>query len=75
MAPRPEKKERKGDAGKKSASKKRPSQKWKAYSIEGDRIVRKLKSCPKCGEGVHLGQHKDRASCGKCGYTEFAKKA
>ena len=32
------------------------------------------KHCPKCGQGVFLAQHKDRQSCGKCGYTEFARK-
>ena len=28
------------------------------------------KHCPKCGAGVRLGDHKDRKSCGKCGYYE-----
>jgi small subunit ribosomal protein S27Ae len=28
------------------------------------------KSCPKCGLGVRLADHKDRRSCGKCGYFE-----
>lgn len=28
------------------------------------------KSCPKCGAGVRLAEHKDRRSCGKCGYYE-----
>lgn len=28
------------------------------------------KNCPKCGPGVHLAEHKDRRSCGKCGYFE-----
>jgi ubiquitin-small subunit ribosomal protein S27Ae len=28
------------------------------------------KACPKCGGGVRLGEHKDRRSCGKCGYFE-----
>ena len=32
------------------------------------------KTCPKCGEGVFLAEHKNRVSCGKCGYTEFKKK-
>jgi len=29
--------------------------------------------CPKCGPGVHLAEHADRLSCGRCGY--FEKKA
>ncbi|MCK4883228.1 MAG: 30S ribosomal protein S27ae [Candidatus Diapherotrites archaeon] len=40
------------------------------YSIENDQLTRKNKSCPKCGEGVFLAEHKERRSCGKCGYME-----
>ncbi len=29
------------------------------------------KRCPKCSS--RLGDHKDRYSCGKCGYSEFKK--
>jgi len=29
-----------------------------------------VKFCPKCGAGVRLAEHKDRRSCGKCGYFE-----
>ncbi|MFA5077736.1 MAG: ribosomal S27a family protein [Candidatus Micrarchaeia archaeon] len=28
------------------------------------------KNCPKCGAGVRLAEHKDRRSCGRCGYFE-----
>jgi len=28
------------------------------------------KSCPKCGPGIRLADHKDRRACGKCGYFE-----
>ncbi len=28
------------------------------------------KHCPKCGTGTRLADHKDRSSCGKCGYFE-----
>jgi small subunit ribosomal protein S27Ae len=49
------------------------SKKWSLYEA-GDRLGRKNKSCPKCGAGVFLAGHKDRFSCGKCGYTEFRKK-
>lgn len=30
----------------------------------------KNKSCPKCGNGIFLAEHKDRRSCGKCKYME-----
>jgi len=48
--------------------------KRECYQIEGDKIRRVKQSCPKCGAGVFLAQHRDRVSCGKCGYTEFAKR-
>jgi len=45
------------------------SKKWEAYK-DGKRIK---KICPKCGPGVFMAEHKDRYTCGKCGYTEFKK--
>ncbi len=42
----------------------------KAYEVKGDSLERKNKSCPKCGPGVLLANHKNRLTCGKCGYTE-----
>lgn len=41
------------------------------YEVEGDELVRKRKSCPKCGDGVFMAEHDDRVACGACGYTEF----
>ncbi len=36
----------------------------------GEKLERKTKFCPKCGPGIFMANHKDRYSCGKCGYTE-----
>lgn len=55
---------------KKPKKKKKPMQVWKLY--EGGKA--KNKSCPKCGPGVFLAAHKDRETCGKCGYTIFKGK-
>ena len=44
------------------------------YEIQGDKLIRKRRICQKCGEGTFLGKHKNRESCGQCGYTEFTKK-
>jgi len=41
------------------------------FKVEGNKITRVSRHCPKCGPGVFLGNHKNRLSCGKCGYTEF----
>lgn len=48
--------------------------KYKLYEVSGGKLKRRKKECPKCGPGVFLGEHKDRFSCGKCGYTEFRKR-
>ena len=41
------------------------------FKVESGKIVRLRRNCPKCGDGVFLAEHKDRLSCGTCGYTEF----
>jgi ubiquitin-small subunit ribosomal protein S27Ae len=53
--------------------KKKTSKKWEKYEVSGNVLKRKNKSCPKCGSGVFLAEHKDRSTCGKCHYTEFKK--
>ena len=46
----------------------------KFYKIEGDKLTRTHRTCPKCGVGYFLADHYDRWSCGKCGYTVFKRK-
>jgi small subunit ribosomal protein S27Ae len=43
------------------------------YDVSDGKALRKHQNCPRCGEGVFLAEHKDRLSCGKCGYTQFKK--
>ena len=43
------------------------------FRVEANKITRLRRHCPKCGDGFFLADHKDRLSCGKCGYTEFKK--
>jgi small subunit ribosomal protein S27Ae len=53
-----------------SKSKHKNIQIWKKYKdgkLQG-------KWCPRCGAGVILAQHKDRVTCGKCGYSETKTK-
>ena len=45
--------------------------KIKQYEVADGRLKRKNQFCPECGDGVFLAVHKDRLSCGKCGYTKF----
>ncbi len=60
-------------AKKKQKANRKPSQVYKLYEKDGDKVKKKSNFCPKCGQGVFLAKHKNRISCGKCGYTEFQK--
>ena len=44
------------------------------FQVKDGKIERTKRHCPKCGPGTFMGEHKDRVSCGKCGYTEFSKR-
>jgi small subunit ribosomal protein S27Ae len=66
MAKKKKTKEREGKKPR-SKSKHKQSPIWKKYKdgkVQG-------KWCPRCGAGVLLAQHKDRVTCGKCGYSEM----
>lgn len=66
----------KDNKGKKEskAQKKAGSKAADLYTINGPKVERKNRSCPKCGPGMFMAQHKDRVVCGKCYYVEFMKK-
>ncbi|MEW5937389.1 MAG: 30S ribosomal protein S27ae [Candidatus Thermoplasmatota archaeon] len=44
------------------------------YEVKDGRLERKRQPCPKCGPGTFMAVHKDRTSCGRCGYTEYTAK-
>ena len=49
----------------------------KYYQVDEDgKVTRSRKDCPNenCGAGVRLAIHKNRVSCGKCGYTAYMDK-
>ena len=46
---------------------------YKFYQVKGVTVNRLRKECPRCGRGVFLAEHRDRLTCGKCGYTSFKK--
>jgi len=58
-------------AAKKAAAKGAPRGTY--FKVEGDKVTLTRKYCPRCGPGIIMAEHKDRVSCGKCGYTEFRK--
>ena len=47
---------------------------WEKYKVEGDKLVRSNQFSPK-SPGDFLANHKNRKTCGKTSYTEFASKA
>src|SRR5579864_3194072 len=47
---------------------------WKLYKVSGETAERLKKECPRCGKGYFMAEHKDRLSCGNCGYTTFKSK-
>jgi ubiquitin-small subunit ribosomal protein S27Ae len=49
------------------------SKRWKMYATDSNSAKIKNKECPKCSTGYYMAEHKDRRTCGKCGYTEFKK--
>ena len=61
--------------GKKPAKNKLTSKKYTKYSVDGDKVTRNAKHCPRCGPGIFLGEGLGRSFCGKCGYAEFAGKS
>lgn len=63
--------DKKAAPAKKGAAAKEATSKKDYYAVSDAKLERKRKNCPKCGPGVFLGEHKDRTTCGKCGYTEF----
>jgi len=58
---------------KKKVKNKKPSKKYAKYKVSGDKLERQP-TCPRCGPGTFLAQHKDRQTCGTCGYTVFTGK-
>jgi len=60
--------------GKKKHVNKPTSAKYKKYTVEGDKIIKKGRSCPRCGPGIFLSVGQGRAYCGRCHFTEFKKR-
>ena len=58
---------------KKKKKNKVSSKRYEKYKIEGN-IIKRAATCPKCGPGIFLAEHKDRQTCGSCGYTQFKGK-
>ncbi|MBS3062128.1 MAG: 30S ribosomal protein S27ae [Candidatus Diapherotrites archaeon] len=58
----------------KAVEKEKKIQKSSFYEVDNDKVKRKNLFCPKCGAGVFMAAHKDRNTCGKCGFTQWKNK-
>ena len=41
------------------------------YKIEGEKVTRLRPTCERCGDGYFMANHKDRYTCGHCGFTRY----
>jgi small subunit ribosomal protein S27Ae len=41
------------------------------YKTEGEKVTRLRPTCERCGPGYFMGDHKDRYTCGHCGFTRY----
>ena len=41
------------------------------YEIEGEKVTRLRPICERCGPGYFMAKHKDRYTCGHCGFTRY----
>jgi small subunit ribosomal protein S27Ae len=41
------------------------------YKIEGEKATRLRPTCERCGTGYFMGDHKNRYTCGHCGFTRY----
>lgn len=61
----------KADKGKKEKTKKQEKGVHAMYKIEGERVSRTRPTCERCGPGYFMADHKDRYTCGHCGFTRY----
>jgi small subunit ribosomal protein S27Ae len=65
--------EKKPEKKEKPKAPKRRIQVHKLYKVDGDKLSRLRKECPRCGRGYFMAQHSNRLTCGHCGYTVYSK--
>ena len=41
------------------------------YKIEDEKVTRLRPTCERCGAGYFMAKHKDRYTCGHCGFTRY----
>lgn len=41
------------------------------YKVEDEKVTRLRPTCERCGPGYFMAKHKDRFTCGHCGFTRY----
>ena len=41
------------------------------YKIEDEKVTRLRPTCERCGAGYFMAKHRDRYTCGHCGFTRY----
>jgi small subunit ribosomal protein S27Ae len=41
------------------------------YKVEGEKVTRLRPTCERCGPGYFMANHRDRYTCGHCGFTRY----
>lgn len=67
--------EKKPEKKEKPKAPKRRIQVYKLYSLEGEKLTKLRKECPRCGRGYFMAEHENRLTCGNCGYTTYKTKS
>ena len=49
------------------------SEAHKHYKIEEGKAVKIKKECERCGDANYMAEHKDRWTCGRCGFTIYKR--
>jgi small subunit ribosomal protein S27Ae len=70
-APKEEVKPVKVEKAKKEKKKKQEKGVHAMYKIEGEKVSRTRPTCERCGPGYFMADHKDRYTCGHCGFTRY----
>ncbi len=59
------------EKAKKEKTKKQEKGVHAMYKIEGEKVSRTRPTCERCGPGYFMADHKDRYTCGHCGFTRY----
>lgn len=64
----------KGEKPKQDKKKGKESGVHSMYKVEGEKVTRARPTCERCGPGYFMADHKDRYTCGHCGFTRYKQK-